>query len=532
MIAKCRGPRPGWWAAGILILAGNMPALAQGPTIDSSTLGTPGGGGSLLGTAPGSGGGSTGGSGDQGGILGGRAGATTPKGIPTSISTPGQNAGMSLANQRTSAPIADQPPAAIPVSGPLSIPPTQEDPGPADGLTLDQAIDRVIRENLDLRAKFFEIPQSKADILTASLRANPVFYADAQLVPYGQYTRSKPGGQTQYDVNISYPLDLSRKRQARTASAARATKAIEAQYQDAVRQTIDNLYSAYVDVLQARRTITFAKAGLDGLNEALDATEDLKARGFSKQSDVLRIRIQRNLAEQQVLESRQGYSKAKQVLATQLNIPSDQAEGIEPRGTLKYSNVVPPSMTEMIAIALESRPDVISFRFGLERAKSDVKLQYANRYQDVYVLYQPYTLQDNTPFGLKSPTSWALGVTIPLPIYNRNQGNIERAKLNVTQTGVQLNSVERQAVQEVQVAEREFVAAKAAVERIEREVLPDSQALLQEAKQLKGGEINTLDYLAALKDYNDNARTYLDSLVRLRRAMLDINTALGRRVLP
>jgi hypothetical protein len=73
-------------------------------------------------------------------------------------------------------------------------------------LSLDEAIDRLVHENLDLRSKFYEIPQAKADILTASLRANPVFYADAQLVPYGRYTRTQPGGQTQYDVNISMPV--------------------------------------------------------------------------------------------------------------------------------------------------------------------------------------------------------------------------------------------------------------------------------------------------------------------------------------
>ena len=83
----------------------------------------------------------------------------------------------------------------IPAAGSLAVPPTEENPGPPEGLTLDQAIDHLIKNNLDLRSKFYEIPQAKADILTASLRANPVFYADAQLVPYGQYTRSRPGGQ-------------------------------------------------------------------------------------------------------------------------------------------------------------------------------------------------------------------------------------------------------------------------------------------------------------------------------------------------
>ena len=129
-------------------------------------------------------------------------------------------------------------------------------------------------------------------------------------------------------------------------------------------------------------------------------------------------------------------------------------------------------------------------------------------------------------------TDVALGVTIPLPIYNRNQGNIQRAKLNVGQTRVELASLERQAILDVQLGEREFLTAKASVERNENEILPDSTALLREAERLFPGEIDVLDYLAALKDYNENARTLLDSQVRLRRAMLNINTVVGQRVLP
>jgi cobalt-zinc-cadmium efflux system outer membrane protein len=104
--------------------------------------------------------------------------------------------------------------------------------------------------------------------------------------------------------------------------------------------------------------------------------------------------------------------------------------------------------------------------------------------------------------------------------------------MNVTQTEVELLSIERQAVLDVQQAEREFIAAKAAVERYETSVLPDSTALLKEAQKLFPGEIDILDYLDALKDYNDNARDYLDSQVRLRRAILDINTAVGQRIMP
>ena len=515
--------------AGVVSLGGAQ-VRAQGPTINTASPGNPGSDSSPFGKTPGAGG--AGIPSGNNSLLGGRAGPTTPKGISTSISRPNSATGTSLFTQRGIAPTENTPAAIIPASGPLGLPPTEEDPGPPDGLTLDQAIDRLIHENLDLKSKFYEIPQAKADILTASLRANPIFYADSQLVPYGQYTRQRPGGQTQYDVNISYPLDLSRKRQARTASALRATKVTEAQYQDAVRQTIDNLYSGYVDVLQARRTIAFSEAGLKGLEGAYRAMEDLVNKGERKPTDLAKIRISRNQAEQQLLESQEAYRKAKQALATQLNVTPDQADAIQLYGTLKYPGISPPPINEMIQIALTNRPDVVAYRLGVARAKSDVKLQYANRFQDVYVLAQPFTYQDNTPFGLKSPTSWALGVTIPMPLYDRNQGNIQRAKLNVTQTQIELSSIERQAIQDVQQAEREFLAAKAAVERIESLVLPDALLILREAQRLYPGEIQIIDYLGALKDYNDNARTYLDSQVRLRRAMLEINTVVGQRILP
>jgi outer membrane protein, heavy metal efflux system len=535
MSTRLRALAQGTLVAGLTWLCGDQ-AWAQGPTINSPSpggsgaLGSPGGSNSPFGPAPGAGG--NGAPSGNNSLLGGSASPFTPKGISSSITRSAGGTGLNTVVQRGIAPTPNLPAASIPASGPLALPPTVEDPGPPNGMTLDQAIELLIKNNLDLRSKFYEIPQAKADLLTASLRANPVFYADSQLVPYGQYTRERPGGQTQYDVNVSIPLDLSRKRQARTASAVRATKVTEAQYQDAVRQTIDNLYSAYVDVLSARRTIAFSEASLAGQRRSLVAIEGLYKQGIKKLTDVQKIRIQVNLADQQLLESQEAYRKAKQALATQLNIAPDQADSIELYGTLKNPGVILPPLQEMVQIALANRPDVISYRLGVQRAKSDVKLQYANRFQDVYLLAQPYTLQDNTPFGLKSPVSYAIGVTVPLPVFDRNQGNIQRAKLNVTQTEIELTSTERQAIQDVQRAEREFIAAKAAVERMEATVLPDSTDLLKEAERLFPAEIDVLDYLAAVQDYNTNARTYLDSQVRLRRAVLDVNTAVGQRILP
>ena len=120
-------------------------------------------------------------------------------------------------------------PANVPRYGDLELPEGGTSPALPGSLTLDEAIEQLLRQNLNLIALRHEIPMAQADVLTASLRANPIFYADTQLVPYGRYSPSAPGGPTQYDVNITYPLDVSRKRQARTISAEKAKRVTEAQ---------------------------------------------------------------------------------------------------------------------------------------------------------------------------------------------------------------------------------------------------------------------------------------------------------------
>ena len=63
---------------------------------------------------------------------------------------------------------------------------------------------------------------AEADILTANLRANPIFYADTQLIPYGHYSFLRPGGPPQSDININYPLDVSFKRLRTAPSSTRS----------------------------------------------------------------------------------------------------------------------------------------------------------------------------------------------------------------------------------------------------------------------------------------------------------------------
>jgi cobalt-zinc-cadmium efflux system outer membrane protein len=142
-------------------------------------------------------------------------------------------------------------------------------------------------------------------------------------------------------------------------------------------------------------------------------------------------------------------------------------------------------------------------------------------------------MQNNNWQGLKNAYSWTLGVTVSLPVFNRNQGNILRSKLNAEQSKFELVAQEKQVVYDVAEAIREFELSRTSVIEFRKEVMPATTRVRDAAfERWKGGETSALDYLEAQQDYNDTVRQYRDAMVRHRRARLDLNTAVGSRVVP
>lgn len=521
------------WAQEPTIEESKIPALPGG---ESSSMGlTPGAGGPALGVAPGAGGSALTNSPVGAGVFTGRPGVSYPKGVPLSTTTPGIGASPTALQMPVTAP-EPQPVGAVTSRfyGSLDMPATEDD-GPPEGLTLDRAIDITLDRSLDLKQKFVEIPMARADTLQASLRANPIFYQDGQLLQYraGEYNRSRPGGPQQFDTNITIPLDVSFKRKARTEVATRAERVLEAQYQEAVRQRIDDVYDAFVMALSARQTYRYAQQSVKGLLQLQGQTQKLLRGGVGTQIELDRVENQVRVAKLGLVDAEANYRRARIALGSLMNLPVEEGAAIEIRGSIDVQPPPLPPLEDLRRIALLERPDIQAFRLGVHRAHADVKLARANAFSDVYVLWQPYTFQDNSPYGVKSATSWALGVTVPLPIYNRNQGGILRAKLNVDQSRLQLADVERQLLVEVEMTTQEFETARRLVADLRGQIMPDARAILTKTYDLRAaGQVSFIDVINAQLDFNDKVKQYLDTAIRYRRSMLSLNTAVGKRIMP
>lgn len=455
--------------------------------------------------------------------------APLPGVLSGAAAPPGQRFGTAAPPHITPpAPLARQTP---PLSGPLDSL-AEEDEGPANGLTLDAAIDYLVRTNYDLLTKYQEIPKADADILSAGLRLNPFLFASADNIPYGNYSEQRPGA-TSYEATVAQPIDINQKRKVRIRVAQQAKRVLEAQYQDAVRLQIDNLYTAYIDILDARQTVRAARHGLAGLGAVARTTRDLVQKGVQPKAELDRILIQQYNAEVALHSAEVALGQAKRNLATLLAIPPAQADCLEVRGTIRDAAPPLPCVEELIQIALQVRPDLTAFRLGVDRARASVQLAQAERIEDVFLFYTPYSFTNNGPMGRQSATSWGAGVLVPLPIFNRNQGNIARARLNVGQVQIELEGAERQVANQVQQAAAEYAGSRCVVRRYEQDILPAARRLRGEKHRLfAAGQESLVSFLEAQRQYNEVVRQYLDTLVRHRRNMLRLNTAVGQRVMP
>lgn len=418
----------------------------------------------------------------------------------------------------------------IPLFGELELP--GEEGEPQQGLSLEDALNRLLAANPELAAKYQDIPKARADILTAGLRNNPFVFFSASNLPYQSYSPQRPGTAS-YDLTVIQPFDISGKHKNAIRLAHQTKNVMEAQFQDAVRLQIDKLYTAFADVLEAREAERAARSGVNGIEELVQLTSNLVHQGLRAQPELTKTLVQRAKAQDALQRTQAVLLKARHNLAVLLALPLDQADGLVVRGSLRLSSPTLPCKEELVQLALQMRPDVMAFRLGVERARADVRLAQAEGIDNAFVFYTPYTAVDQAPLNKQNVNGWGLSVLLPMPIFNRNQGQVARTQLNVKQTQIEQKNLELQVVREVQEAAEEYASSQAIVERYDREILQDARNLRDEKHRLyEKGQVGLDAFLEARRDYNEVVRDYLEALVRCRRDGFKLNTAVGQRLVP
>ena len=384
---------------------------------------------------------------------------------------------------------------------------------PLARLTLDEAVSLAGRANPTIRAKEFEQRAVTAGEITAALRPNPTANFLAE-----QFGGASDASQVQYTINVGQPIELGGKRQRRIDSARAATRVTGHELDDVRRQIIFLVKKSFGDALAGRESLSLAEQNLQSLDE-LERIQRFRAeRGDISELELLRIQVQRFAFERDAADARQALKAAK--IALRAIVGQEQiAEDFEVVGDLAFKDVTL-TQADLYRRALANRPDLRAAEAAREKAKADIRLARANAWWDVTPQIEYQRLGPDNTIGF--------GFSMPLRIFDRNQGEIARTRAEAGRVDAAREVVAVQALSEVDTA-----LAALRTESGKLTVLRDTY--LPKAKQARDtveyayrrGGASLLEYLDAQRTYRDTAAEYVRSLGSYWTSFYQLETAVG-----
>jgi cobalt-zinc-cadmium efflux system outer membrane protein len=393
-------------------------------------------------------------------------------------------------------------------------------------ITLDQAIQMALDHNHSLLAARTTIQQSQAEEITANLRPDPVLLGDTQFLPIFQpsnFSADYMDNTAQFDLGVSYLFERGKKRQNRLQAAKDQTAVTKSQVADNERTLAFNVATDFINVELAESTLELANQDLKSFQETVNITEARYKAGDIGLDDFLKMKLQLLQFQTDVAQARlarvQGLSDLRQLLGyEQVSADYDVA------GSFDYQPIKG-NLDDMQAAALKSRSDLMAAQNGVAAANSAFSLQKAIGKRDV-------TAQINyTHLGYLNEVS--LFGSMPLPIFDRNQGEIKRAGFAITQAEQQRLFANGQVLTDVRDAYEGWKANDEVVDLYRSGYLDEAQQSRDITDYAyKHGAASLLDFLDAERSFRATQLGYRQSLASYLQALEQLRAAVGTRSLP
>jgi len=402
-------------------------------------------------------------------------------------------------------------------------------------ITLDEAIQMALQHNHNMIAARTAIDQSLALEVTANLRPNPTLFADWEYLPLGSPARQNPGlysgestgdylrNNTEGDIGLSYLIERGRKRERRYQAAKDVTAQTRSLVADNERSLTYQVATLFVDVQLAESTIDLAQQDLKSFQKTVDIAEFQFKSGGISESNYLMIEVQllqfETDLESAQLAREQGLSDLRQLLGYE-SVSADY-DVVDAFDYLPMKV----NLDDLKAQALQNRPDLRAAVQGVTSANSGYLLAKANGVQDL-------TVQGNYSHvnGINAATLYG---SIPLPIFNRNQGEIARMRTVITQMEEQQKFTSGQVLTDVKDAYEELKSNDRVVllyrDRY-REIAKRSRDIADYAYH--AGGLALLDFLDAERSYRAAELAYRQALASYLLALEQLREAVGVRNLP
>jgi cobalt-zinc-cadmium efflux system outer membrane protein len=420
----------------------------------------------------------------------------------------------------TTASDAGQTTAAAYAAGVNNVPDPRKPPVSKPGaLTLTQILDMARSKNPTLLAAEQNLRAVRAQEIQAGLRVNPNLAINGADITENADAASP----YTYSVQVSRLFERGDKRKWRLEDARATTSQTQSQLEDTIRQTELTVKTAFTHMLIAKEALELSSASLKDFGHEVQIGNDRFKAGDLGKLDYERLDLQLGDFESDEANDIINLRQASDQLQTLIGVETPTAEFDI------VGEVVPPNVTEtqqqLVQTALTNRPDYAAARFGTAAADANARLAIANGTTD------PTLEAEYDRAGPENSAGFSL--SIPLRIFDRNQGNKETTRFQADASRFTETAARYQVISDVDQAWVGYVQSKRLSDRYGEHYLDESNDVLSIAQfAFEHGGIALIDYLDALRDARSTTADALNAYQQTWLAIHQLSAASASEIVP
>ena len=394
-------------------------------------------------------------------------------------------------------------------------------------ITLEQALSEALNRNPTLSVERREI-----DIAKGTRRQAGIYPFNPELEVGGGAGRARDRieaderrGINTKSIGISQTIWMKGQRGLRVRGAEAGVLRAQSLVQDAERQVVADTLKTYSELLVSQERVNLAREILGVVRQVQDAAQKLFEGDAVPQLDVFRSEVEVRKAENRFVLEERTLAVAQRELALLIGRAVEQPlRAVAPSPVLAQ----PPGDVDALRNeAFARRPDLNAALAAVQAGQAEVDLVKAERFlPELKVGLKYEAARDFDAVG----QSGLLTLSIPLPLFNRRDGDLDRARAEVARQEAQVELARRRIEKEVSTAARQVAASRQIVDRYVESILPQQERnfrLLREAYAI--GEIRITDVFVGQREFIGDREAYLEAVGALNAATAELYRALNVR---
>ncbi len=387
-------------------------------------------------------------------------------------------------------------------------------------ITITQAKQLLIKQNLALIANRYAIDIADAELIQAKLWSNPNFVWNQDL--YSNEQNRYFNIDNQRLVQVEQLFSISGKHTNTVKLAKLSVEQSKLQVQDVLRSLFYDLGNHFFNLKAAQQKHALLESTVGRYNQLIQSAEERLRVGAMAPNEVLRLKSEQIAVRTEAIQNKNEILNELSAVRILLNLN----EQVYVKALRENIEIIPNTLSGLIDQALGSRADYLISRNQIKFENRNLKLQQSFAVPDFTIAYQPHDKGSNyvRPYQ-------GVNLEFNIPVFNRNQGNIKMARSKIAQAEANFSLSENTVRNEVSSSYDQFVNSKNGYEEYTEEFLKQTEELNINANEnYQKKNINILEFIDLQRIYIINKTQYIELRNTYLRAINQLQFSIGKEL--